>query len=210
MKKDLLVDVDEVIVFSGFLEAVNAFLGTNYQIDDFTTYYIDEAVIPKEMMQEFNEFLHHRNLYENASLLPGAIETLRKLSEEYNIYLLTACVNPFDIEGSGKVFQDKYNFLVKNLPFIKPENFIFTSAKHLFKVYAKIDDRESNLTDDDIEVKILFPSYHNKDIKDEELTELGIIRAGYDWRTGWQNIENLLLKGLNKDTNTIDRNLIKR
>lgn len=210
MKKDLLVDVDEVIVFSGFLEAVNAFLGTNYQIDDFTTYYIDEAVIPKERMQEFNEFLHHRNLYENASLLPGAIETLRKLSEEYNIYLLTACVNPFDIEGSGKVFQDKYNFLVKNLPFIKPENFIFTSAKHLFKAYAKIDDRESNLTDDDIEVKILFPSYHNKDIKDEELTELGIIRAGYDWRTGWQNIENLLLKGLNKDTNTIDRNLIKR
>lgn len=29
-KKDLLLDVDEVIAFSGFLEAINEFLGTNH------------------------------------------------------------------------------------------------------------------------------------------------------------------------------------
>ena len=29
-KKDLLLDVDEVICFSGYLEAVNDFLNTNY------------------------------------------------------------------------------------------------------------------------------------------------------------------------------------
>ena len=33
-KPNLLLDVDEVICFEGFLDAVNDFLGTTYQIDD--------------------------------------------------------------------------------------------------------------------------------------------------------------------------------
>ena len=64
MKKTLLLDVDEVIVFSGFLEAINDFLGTNYVIDEFSEYYIDSVVIPSDRMDEFNEFLRNRNLYD--------------------------------------------------------------------------------------------------------------------------------------------------
>ena len=199
-KKDLLLDFDEVVCFSGFLEAVNEFLGTIYEIDDFTDYYIDEAAVPKDRLKEFNEFVNSRNLYENAHVLPGAIETIRRLSEKYNIYILSSCVNPFDIEGSGRIFTDKYNFLIKNLPFINPGNFIFTSSKHLFKAYAKIDDRLSNFSDtDDVKLKILFPSYHNKDITDEELASKGVIRAGYDWRDGWNNIEQILERAYQAD-----------
>lgn len=72
-KKDMLVDVDEVICFPGFLKAVNDFLDTSYQIDD----------------------------------------RLPKL-------------------------------------------------------------------DNDINLRILFPSYHNKNITNEELKEKGVIRAGFD------------------------------
>ena len=90
--------------------------------------------------------------------------------------------------------------LRKILPFIKPENFIFTSAKHLFKAYAKIDDRLSNFSDkDDIELKILFPSYHNKDVTEEELSSKGVIRAGYDWRDGWSNVKQILDRLYEKD-----------
>lgn len=192
-KKKLLLDCDEVICFSGFLEAVNEFMGTNYVIDDFTDYYIDEAVIPPERMAEFNKFLNGRNMYENAHILPGTIETIKRLSEEYDIYILSSCVNPFDIKGSGRMFADKYNFLIENLPFIKPGNFIFTSAKHLFKADVKIDDRLPNFEGDEVEVKILFPSYHNKDITDEELATAGVVRAGYDWQTGWDNVLEILL-----------------
>ena len=39
-KPNLLLDVDEVICFEGFLDAVNDFLGTTYQIDDFTDCFI--------------------------------------------------------------------------------------------------------------------------------------------------------------------------
>ena len=114
-KKVLLLDVDEVIVFSGFLEAVNEFMHTDYEIDDFTDYYIDEVVIPKERMPEFNNFLRNRNMYEKPNLLPNAVEVIKKLNEKYDIYLLSSCVNFFDVDGSGRNFADKYNFLIKTL-----------------------------------------------------------------------------------------------
>lgn len=192
-RKSILLDVDEVVCFSGFLEAVNDFLGSNYEIDDFEDYYIDEKAIPKERFAEFNEFLNNRNLYENAHILPEAIETIKKLNEVYDIYICSSCISPFNLAGSGRIFKDKFDFLFNNLPFIKPENYIFTSAKHIFKADIQIDDRLSNL-DNDVEVKILFPSYHNKKISEEELRDKGVVRAGIDWRTGWENISSMLLE----------------
>lgn len=192
-KKDLLLDIDEVFCFPGFLEAINDFLGSNYVIDDFSDYYIDEAVIPKERFSEFNEFLNHRNLYENAQILPYAEEVLKVLNEFYCIYPCSSCINPFNVIGSGRLFADKYQFLITSMPYIESEHFIFTNAKHMFKASIQIDDRLSNLHED-IETKILFPSYHNKQIEHDELIQKGILRAGYDWRTGWLEVAKILLE----------------
>lgn len=193
-KKDLLLDVDEVICFSGFLEAINEFMGTNYVIDDFKDYYIDEVAVPKERFSEFNNYISERNFYENAQMLPYAVETIKLLNDLYNIYICSSCINPFDIENSGNFFKNKYEFLRRVLPFIKPENIIFTGVKHLFKVDIQIDDRLQNLEKSDIETKILFPSYHNKDITDENLRLAGVVRAGYDWRIGWLEVADLLIE----------------
>ncbi len=167
-KKDLLLDIDEVFCFPGFLDAINDFLGSNYVIDDFSDYYIDEVAIPKERFDEFNKFLNKRNLYENAHILPYAKEILKELNKFYNIYPCSSCINPFNIIGSGRLFSDKYNFLIASIPFISPEHFIFTNAKHLFRADIQIDDRLSKL-DEHIATRILFPSYHNKNIPDDEL-----------------------------------------
>ena len=133
VRKKILLDVDEVICSSGFLSAVNEFLGTNYEIDDFTDYYIDRKAIPKEKIEEFKEFVNNRNLYENTYILPGATEVIKRLNEVYDIYICSACVNGLNVEGSGKIFMDKYNFLIKNFSFLNPEYFIFTNTKNLFK-----------------------------------------------------------------------------
>lgn len=53
MKKKILLDIDEVFCFSGYLKLVNEFLGTNYKIDDFEDYYIDEVAIPTEKKKPF-------------------------------------------------------------------------------------------------------------------------------------------------------------
>ena len=80
MKKKLLLDVDEVICFTGFLSFINEFMNTNYVIDDFKDYFIDEMAIPKDRFEEFNNFINKRNLYENAYVLPHAIETIKILN----------------------------------------------------------------------------------------------------------------------------------
>lgn len=190
--------------FPGFLDAINEFLESNYVLDDFSDYYIDEAVIPQERFNEFNKFLDSRNLYENAQILPYAKEVLKELDFIYNIYPCSSCINPFNIIGSGRLFADKYNFLISTIPFIEPEHFIFTNAKYLFKADIQIDDRLSNLNEN-IETCILFPSYHNKTISNDELIKRGILRAGYDWRTGWLEVANILL-----DQSQIKDDKIKR
>jgi len=196
-KRDLLLDIDEVVCFPGFLPAINEFLGTDYQIDDFTDYYMYEAVIPKEQFEEFNKFLNGRNLYEDAVLLPGAVETLKLAQEIYNIYPTSSCINPFNLKESGKLFKDKYDYLFETIPFISPNQYIFTSSKHLLRADVQIDDRLENLGER-VETKILFPSYHNKEITMEELSKREVLRAGYDWREGWEKAGHILLEELPK------------
>ena len=94
---------------------------------------------------------------------------------------------------SGYFYKYKFDFLVENFPFLNPKNFIFTNVKNIIKADIQIDDNIGNLNND-IEMRILFPSYHNKDITDEELNEKGIIRAGTDWRNGWNEVKKILLK----------------
>lgn len=194
-KKKVLLDIDEVVVFSGFLQALNKFLGTNYEIDEFTSYYLEEEVLPEEFRSDFYEFLSYQNLYETPHFLPGAIDSLSRLSEYYDFYVCSSCINPEDLENSGRIFKDKYELLIRNLPFLDPKKFIFTSTKFFFKADIQIDDRIQNM-DPEIPTKILFPSYHNKDIPDAELKEKGINRAGYEWRLGWEELEKMLMAEL--------------
>ena len=193
--KKILLDVDEVITFSGFVEAVNDFLGTTYTVDDFDDYYIDQVCIPESKRKEFRKFIDQRNLYENPDILDDAIEVIKKLNDYYDIYVCSSCVNPMNVEGSGRMFNDKYNFLIKYLPFLNPEHFIFTSVKNMFKADIQIDDRVNNFSEG-IATKILFPSYHNKDVSEEELKKKNIIRAGYNYHKGWKEVEKILLKDL--------------
>lgn len=196
-KKKILLDIDEVVCFSGFLQVLNRFLNANYHIDQFTTYYLEEEVLTDYQKPKFMEYLSTQNLYEVPDFLPGAIETLERLNEYFDIYVCSSCVNPEDLNSSGRIFQDKYNFLIKYLPFLDPRKFIFTSTKNIFKADIQIDDRIQNL-DSDIETKILFPSYHNKNITDEELKEKGILRAGTEWRNAWEEAEKILMSLLEK------------
>lgn len=74
-----------------------------------------------------------------------------------------------------------------NLPFIPPQNYIFTSNKEIINCEIKIDDKLSNLAGT-AETKLLFDAYHNKNITDEELKQKGAVRVN-----GWEDIEKMLL-----------------
>lgn len=187
MKKKLLVDLDYVICYPGFLKLVNDFCGTNYKESDFTEYIIDDVIGPQERINEFYEFYLTQDGYKDAVLIDGAKETLRKLSQEYDIYLCSACVMFGAERKSAKLFKDKFEYLMSEFDFLDPEKIIFTNSKNMFVADVQIDDRLPNLLGP-VKIKLLFEAYHNKNISDDELKENNVIRV-----RSWKEIEGLLL-----------------
>jgi len=187
-KKKILIDVDDVICDCGFLCLVNKFLNTSYKEDDFTEYYIDDVIGDDEAKQKFYTYFRENNCYDYATILPNAYEVIKKLNNEYDVFICSACVNPFFVDKSDVIFKNKYNWLLKNFPFLDPNKFIFTGAKNIIKADIQIDDRLPNLKGD-ISTKLLFTSYHNKGISDEELESNNVKRVN-----DWLEIEKLLLK----------------
>lgn len=184
--KKIMIDMDDVICDGGFLSLVNQFLDTNYKIDDVKTYYIQD-LIPKERYQEWSEFFNTKNVYDYCEFLPNAYEVMEKLSKEYELYIVTAYIFRDNEEYSANNLKNKFEYLYENIPFIKPENYIFTSNKEIINCEIKIDDKLSNL-EGNAETKMLFTAYHNKNITDEELKQNGAIRVN-----GWKNIEKIFL-----------------
>lgn len=187
-KKKLILDVDEVICDSGFLTLINKFLGTDYKIDDFTEYYIDDYALKDEKTkQAFYEYYLQNESYSYATLISGAYEAIKLLNEKYDIYICSACVMYPLISKSGKFFMDKYNYLIETFPFLNPDKFIFTNSKQVISGDIQIDDRIFNFCNS-IPLKILFDSYHNQNCTKEQLNEMGIIRVN-----NWDEIKKILL-----------------
>ena len=120
-------------------------------------------------------------------MIEGTYETLEKLSKKYEIYIATAYIFRDNEEYSSKNLKNKFEYLYENLPFISPNNFIFTTNKEIIDCEIKIDDKLSNL-EGKAETKLLFTAYHNKKITQEELEKNGIIRVN-----NWKEIEKILL-----------------
>ena len=185
--KSLLIDVDEVLAHSTMLDEINSYLHANYKFEDFTEYYLDDVIGNDEEKAKFYEVLKTKDLYQNAKVFDGAVQALKELNEKYDIYICSACVMFCCPYESGKYFQQKFDFIVRNFPFLDPDKIILTGAKNLFEADVQIDDRLKNLKGN-VKTKLLFDSYHNKNISKEELEEKNVIRVH-----NWEEIKKILL-----------------
>lgn len=93
------------------------------------------------------------------------------------------------------IIKYKHNYLCEKLPFIPVNNYAFVNNKSIINCDIKIDDKLDNLVNADI--KILFTSYHNKDLDDEFLKQKGVIRAN-----SWLEVKDILLKELDNESNS--------
>ena len=184
--KKLMIDMDDVICGGGFLKLVNDFLRTNYKEEDIHTYYIQD-LIPKEKMSDWAKFFAQKNIYDYTQVLPNAYNVLEELNKKYELYITTAYIFRDDKEKSSELLKNKFDYLIKNFPFIQPEQYIFTSNKEIVECQIKIDDKPSNL-DGDAELKLLFTAYHNRNIPDEELKKNNLVRVN-----NWNEIQKILL-----------------
>ena len=179
----LLIDMDDVITTHGLLNLINEYMGTNYTYNDFKSFYMQDSIPNKE---EFFKWFISQNMYENCNMSECCYETLEELNKFYKLFIATSYLFPEIARECGYILNQKFEYLNKNLPFIKPEQYIFISDKSILKAYARVDDRVDNL--EGSEKKILFSAYHNLDISDEKLKEKGIERAN-----NWVEVKEKLL-----------------
>lgn len=185
--KKILIDVDEVICNTTFLYYINEFLNSKYKLEDFDTYYLDE-IIPEDKREKFYDFYIKHDVYEKSEIIEGAYEGLEWINENFEMYLLTSSIMYNKERESGKLFADKYNFILNKFPFINPESIIFSNAKNMMVADIQVDDRLKNLLGP-VTNKILFSAYHNKNIDDNELKDKGIIRIN-----SWKELVDFLKK----------------
>jgi len=186
--KKIMIDMDDVICEGGFLYQLNKFLGTNYKESDMKSYYMQD-MIPEERRDEWNHYLAAQNLYTDGNrLLDGAKEVIQKLSEAYDVYIVTAYIIRENPTECGKHLFNKFEWLCKELTFLHPSRFCFVNDKSLIECDVKIDDRLSNLSGN-AETKLMFDAYHNRNISEVELEAAGVQRV-----CSWRDIESILLK----------------
>lgn len=183
--KTIMIDLDDTLVSGGYLDIINEYLNTNHKEEDITEYRF-ETLLPDGITEDYIDYYYQKDVYSYTKLFHQAKETLEKLNDKYDICICSAYVFPEGLERSYIHLANKYKYLVKEFPFIKPDNYIFTSRKDLVKCDIKIDDKIDNLKGDC--VKLLYTARHNKNVSQEELDKLGIIRVN-----NWEEIERYLL-----------------
>ncbi|MFA5004222.1 MAG: hypothetical protein WC498_03025 [Candidatus Saccharimonadales bacterium] len=110
MRKQIVaIDIDEVLfpMAPTYLEYHNAVHGTSYTVNDLTSYYIEHLTgeTVEQVMAKIEAYLGTAH-YKETGPMPGSIEVIRKLSEKYELVVITAR-DPF-YRGSTEEFIAKH------------------------------------------------------------------------------------------------------
>ncbi len=185
----IMIDLDETIVMDGYLKAVNDYKNTNYKAEDIDTYYVED-ILGEEKEAFLDHFYKNVNIYDDIKELPNAISTIKDLCKYYDVYICAAFVDPRRVLESKVSAMYKYEWIVKNMPFIDPKKIILTGSKDVVMCDIKIDDKVSNLKKGYGKVKLLLDHKHNQKYDFEDLESLGIRRV-----YNWDQIRSILLEG---------------
>lgn len=184
-KLKLMVDMDDVLVYGGFEKLASRFSGKEIKPLSKKGYYIQDLLGDKS--DDFIDFVSKSNIYDHVQIFDNCKEVLEILVKKYDIYITTAYILKNHDHKSGLFLKSKFDFLVREFPFLDANKFIFTNSKSMLNFDIRIDDRLTNLLGDNSK-KILFKSYHNQDIPKEELEKDNIIVAN-----DWLEIKKMLL-----------------
>jgi len=183
--KKLFIDIDDVICENRILSVINEVTGKCYKEEDFSNYYMQE-ILTDDLLPFFHKKLFRTDIYKNCVFKEDSINVIKRLSKLFNIYLLTSAYVSGADGKAGRLYKDKYNFIVKHFSFLGEKKLVITYDKSIINGDILIDDRIDNLTDN-FKTKLLFTCYSNKNISNDALKQKNIIRVN-----SWKEIENLL------------------
>lgn len=173
-------DIDNTVcnLQEAVLELFNKNNGTNYTLNDFEDYNIENVLSIKEAVK-IKEMYASKTIYNNVKPIAKAQESLQKLvNEGHQVYLVTDAI--------PKNYAEKVAWINHFFPFIDNAHIVAMKHKHLFKCDVLIEDNVQNLISGLHYDRILLNYPWNQKVHDEVY---GIYRCN-NW--------NEIMKAINK------------
>ncbi|GAA4317420.1 5'-3'-deoxyribonucleotidase [Mucilaginibacter gynuensis] len=153
MKRSVAIDMDGVLadVESHFFEWYKRDYGVSLTLQDIIGKTEDDA-FPEKMV--IRKFATTPGFFTTVPVMPGAIEAVKKLMEDFEVYVVSAAME------FPQSLSEKRIWLTEHFPFISWRNIIFCGDKSIISTDFMIDDHIKNL--DYFKGKtILFNAFHN-------------------------------------------------
>ncbi len=186
--KTIFIDIDDVVCTNHIVPVLAKYTNKLLKEEDFAEVLVEKVIFPnKKDRKKFDDFYVSLDSYQFSKLKPHAFDVLKRLCKKHNVFLLSSCCHYENKLAYGRQFFDKWQFILKKLPFFPPENIVFAHNKNLFFGDAIVNDRLYNLTKSKCKQKILFTAFNNKNIDEKELKKSGIKRA-----KNWLDLEKII------------------
>ncbi|MCE7065423.1 5' nucleotidase, NT5C type [Dyadobacter sp. CY326] len=153
MKKSIAIDMDNVIVDieTNWINWYEKEFGVRIPKEDLLGVPEDDA-FPNPAAAR--SLIYKTGFFRHAPMIEGAAEAVRKLQENYDIFIVSAAM-----EFPNSLIE-KHDWLNEHLPFISWKNIVFCGDKRVIDTDYLIDDHLKNL-DFCKGMPILFTASHN-------------------------------------------------
>jgi 5'(3')-deoxyribonucleotidase len=174
--KRIAIDMDDVLAKTThvIIDRINEIVQGQFTYEELMT-------STNEYKQEFynhylthNSFLWEPGFFENIPVNDDAIEVVKKLQEEYEIFIVSAAT---EFPNSLK---EKLTWMEKHFPFVTWKHIVFCGHKYMIQADYLIDDHEKNLHTF-TGTPLLYTAPHNLHITDFKRVN------------NWKEVEKLLL-----------------
>ena len=174
--KRIAIDMDDVLAKTThiIIDRINSITSNSYTYEELLT---GPDSYKKEFYKhylEHNSFLWEPGFFENIPVNEDAVDVVKKLSEKYEIFIVSAAT---EFPNSLK---EKLIWMEKYFPFITWKHIVFCGHKYMIQADYLIDDHEKNLHTF-TGTPLLFTAPHNLHIND------------FHRVNNWKEVELLLL-----------------
>jgi len=163
MKKSIAIDMDGVLadVEAHFLSWYERDYGQKLSKKDLQGK-TEENAFPKRGMVK--KFASTENFFKTVPVMDGAVEAVKKLQKNYEIYIVSAAME------FPQSLVEKRTWLSEHFPFIHWKNIVFCGNKSIINTDIMIDDHLKNL--DYFKGRtIMFSASHNVNFNNHQHAE---------------------------------------
>ena len=173
MKRKLAVDIDNTIwdLVTPWLDFYNWYYDDDVKYSDIKEYDFFN-ILKKASKKQMLDLLNIKGFWNLVEPYEYSVEYLRKLNDEYDLYIVTST--------SYKTAEEKFNRFFKLFPFLNESQLILTSDKGLIDVDIIVDDCPRWLENKN-SIKFLINEPYNQLVLDDTIIRVDNLKDVYNY-----------------------------